>query len=282
LWHFKLRAELALPIDPQLSVRRLHTAEIGIVEEHLGSYGVIHPEYGIEFRREEERPEFPSETLGKRYSAAVDDWLSKVDIDAGYAHAKKVIEAMRLFASGDVGTQFFMNLLPDGGSETGNPYELSSEYVDSEFVMDSKAAAGFAPFWRQYSAWNPRNVGRHLNRFLRAYRQDNWYDRLIDFVISAEGLVLPGVTQELRYQFSLRTAWLLGSGGSERQKIFRQAQKIYDLRSKIVHGQAGSETEKEITICHLAGEINRRLLVKSMEEPALIARENLEALPLGS
>jgi hypothetical protein len=259
----------------------LYSGEVGIVEEHLGTYGVIHPEYGIEFRREEERPEFPSESLGKRYAAALDDWLSKVDIDAGFNYAKKVIEAMRLFASGDVGTQFFMNLFPDGGSETGNPDELNSHYIGDQYIIGPEHAAKFAAFWGRYSGCNPGNLARHLNRFLRAYRQDDWYDRLIDFVTSVEGLVLPGVTQEVRYQFSLRIALLLGSSRSEREEIFRQARDIYNLRSKVVHGEAGSETKKEIVICRLSEELNRRLLVKAMEEPSLFTKEMLQVLPLG-
>ena len=260
----------------------MQSEEVGIVEEHLGTYGVIHPEYGIEFRREEQRPEFPSESLGKRYAAALDKWLSKVDVDAGYNYAKEVIEAMRLFASGDVGTQFFMNLFPDGGSETGNPDELSPKYIGSQFIIGPENAAEFAPFWRKYSDWDPGNLARHLSRFMRAYRQDDWYDCLVDFVTSLEGLVLPGVTQELRNQFSLRIAWLLGSSRSEREEIFREARDIYDLRSKVVHGEAGSATKKEIIICRLSEEVNRRLLVKAMEEPALFTKENLEVLSLGS
>lgn len=247
----------------------------------MGLYGSIYPEFAIEYSRHERRPRFPSEKLGEKYAAALNKWLSQVDMDSGYDFAKKVIEAMRLFATGDVGTSLYMNLFPGGGNETGNPDDLRSGGIGDQFVISRENRRALAAFWTEYAGWKHTQISRHLGRFLRAYAQDDWYDRLVDFVTSMEGLVLAETRHELRNQFSLRIAWLLGSRRNEREQLFEEARNIYDLRSKVVHGDVKKESETELRLCKDAEELNRRLLVLALKNPELLRKERLAKVALG-
>ena len=61
-------------------------------------------------------------------------------------------------------------------------------------------------------------------------------DRLIDAVIALENLLLPEQTQELRFKFALRGAWVLGQAGQARRQWYDRFIALYDARSAVVHG----------------------------------------------
>jgi len=280
LWHFELRGG-PLILDSHFSIRQLTIKERSILEESLGVYGTIHPDFGVEFVRKEYRPAMPSEKLGKDYKRALERWLSHVDIDSGYNRSTKVIEAMRLFTTGDVGTFFFMNIFRGGDHETGSPTEFGATGTGGTYVLTVELQKPFLAFWKIYSTLNTEKIHRHLDRFGRSYTQHDWYDRLVDFVTSLEGVVLPGQREEKRNQFALRIAWILGSTKSERERLFKEAIDIYDARSAVVHGELDVRSPKDFSICQRAEGLNRLLLVKAMEDPALFTKEKLKLVPLG-
>ena len=149
--------------------------------------------------------------------------------------------------------------------------------------MGTNAREGFVGFWREYLAWKPKvGLARHLNRFIKAYTNADRLDRLVDFVTSMEGLVLPGENQELSKQFALRIAWLLGITKRERETIFEEARQIYQARSKVVHGQVDATSPKNLRLCQAAEEMNRQLLVHAMRKPDQFNANNLSKLLLGS
>ena len=59
--------------------------------------------------------------------------------------------------------------------------------------------------------------------------------RLISNLIALEALLNPGKA-EVRYRVSRNLAVLLGSGQEDSIEIFEKMKKLYDTRSKIVHG----------------------------------------------
>ena len=83
-------------------------------------------------------------------------------------------------------------------------------------------------------------------------------DALVDLVICWENLF--GSTQgELRLRITAAVAWLLGSSAHERQSLLREAGRIYDNRSAIVHGSAPTPEDIQDSLME-ARQITLRLL----------------------
>ncbi len=92
-------------------------------------------------------------------------------------------------------------------------------------------------------------VALELHRQLRLARSA----RLIVLFTVMLGEALAGSDRELARTVAQRLAWILASqqGADDRWNLFRQEQVLYDLRSRIAHGQL---TERDIyqAYCHLA------------------------------
>ncbi len=58
-------------------------------------------------------------------------------------------------------------------------------------------------------------------------------------MISAEALLLEGISDELSYRMALRLSFFVAEEASERQLVFAKAKKAYEVRSWIVHGKTG-------------------------------------------
>ena len=91
-----------------------------------------------------------------------------------------------------------------------------------------------------------RNAIDYYHRSLGDLRLE---EKLIDLMISLESL-FSRETQELRLRISLRASFLLGVGQEKvLPNIFRNIYKLYDKRSKVVHGtQIVDLDEFEISI----------------------------------
>jgi hypothetical protein len=207
LWKFRLDGEVPFRLNRQIFIRKLTRKEKNETEFHVGFMLALMPRFCIQ-------------CVCKRTNAS--SWGS------GEEQAEKVIEAMRLFSTGDVGAFVSVSVFSSAMSRIGLTPRLMTDRNGETYHLDADARENFIKFWTEYSAWQPKGeFARHLNRFLKAYTNASWHDRLVDFVTSMEGLVLPEVTQELGKQFALRIAWLLGSTGSDRETIFDRAEKIY-------------------------------------------------------
>jgi hypothetical protein len=99
-----------------------------------------------------------------------------------------------------------------------------------------------------------------LSRFNSAY-QGEPTDRLIDQMIAFEFLYV-GDYKELAYKLALRTAFLLTRDQKEREVIFADMKKAYDLRSKIVHGNKQIKTSELYDIISKAEEYLRQSIRK--------------------
>lgn len=90
-----------------------------------------------------------------------------------------------------------------------------------------------------------KTLERALHRFLLGRERSDLVDKLVDYVIAWEAILLtssgsPG-THELSYKFSLNGALIISSACRNKKpcEIFKKMRYAYDARSKIVHG--GSE-----------------------------------------
>lgn len=82
-----------------------------------------------------------------------------------------------------------------------------------------------------------RAFGIALRRFNFAYDKMRNEDRLIDYVIALEALLLYRIRDELKYRLALRTAHLIGQSDKQRKYYFDLMKAAYDQRSAIIHGE---------------------------------------------
>lgn len=73
-----------------------------------------------------------------------------------------------------------------------------------------------------------------VRRTLLATERGDPVDGLVDAVMAWENLF--GSRTEVTHRVSASMAWLIGCDQSERENIYRSASRIYNLRSRIVHG----------------------------------------------
>lgn len=108
-----------------------------------------------------------------------------------------------------------------------NPYKLFTSEIDA-----------FKTFWHENEnnllKKNTLSVG--LRRFSQSTIRDNSEDRIIDLMIASEAFFLTDGNSELQYKFAQRAAMYLGKNADQKKIIFEFMKKIYEVRSKIVHG----------------------------------------------
>lgn len=104
---------------------------------------------------------------------------------------------------------------------------------------------------------NDKILDRALHRFLLARQRQNLYDRLVDFVISWESILLTvnnnAIQDELSYRFSINGANILKASNAETNCHIghRLMKMVYSIRSSIVHGASNDDIKKELTKLHI-------------------------------
>lgn len=152
--------------------------------------------------------------------------------------------ALRLFKSGAVGYDFIQK------TTSGDPFRFIETYGSSRpkprlglYVLLNGEISAFSVFWQFYQ--KVRQIKRNrielaLRRFNYGYERKRPEDRLIDYMIGFEALLL-GEEQELRYKLALRGSALLGRNSDERERTFNELHEAYKQRNKIVHGSTPKE-----------------------------------------
>ncbi len=69
-------------------------------------------------------------------------------------------------------------------------------------------------------------------------------DSIIDLTISLESLI-EGIS-ELRYRFALYNSWVAEKAPDRRQNAYHLLLKLYDARSRMVHGSSADKNDKII------------------------------------
>jgi predicted ABC-type ATPase len=89
------------------------------------------------------------------------------------------------------------------------------------------------------------------------------------------------VDQELRFRISMIVAKLLTHTSSDRILLFKKMKKLYDARSKCVHG-GGLDRDKVLACRDEALEFLRRLIIYAVERNEIHTREGLDELLVSS
>jgi hypothetical protein len=105
-----------------------------------------------------------------------------------------------------------------------------------------------------------------LHRFYLGAVEEAPTEQLLNFVIALEALLLPpSVDGELSFRFALYGARYIGGSQSERGRAFRELQKVYRMRSKVVHGTNPPPSSDLADAATTARRLAERLLVKALK-----------------
>lgn len=97
-----------------------------------------------------------------------------------------------------------------------------------------------------------KTLSRALHRFLLGRKRSDLVDKLVDYVISWEALLLTQegnpIAQELSYRFSLNGASILSAANNklDRFESNKKMKAAYSVRSTIVHGGGDAEIDKAL------------------------------------
>jgi hypothetical protein len=128
---------------------------------------------------------------------------------------------------------------------------------------DFKATLNTMAALKKYSVEQPRSVtDLALHRFVSGCARPVPADAIIDFTIALESLLLPydEATRhgDLGYRFRMHGAYYLSEEPEDRKKTFKELRRIYDMRSRLVHGSRYPPENEIIEICEIAYEVAQR------------------------
>lgn len=123
---------------------------------------------------------------------------------------------------------------------------------------------GFQRFWtsaRDVLARPPQGLDVALSRYELMQDWPRNSDRVLDQMIALEALFLKREErQELGYRLRMRIAHFAGDTKAERVAVEKLAKKAYSLRSKIAHGEAVQQSDREVQ--HQLDELVRAVLIR--------------------
>jgi len=227
------------------------------------------------------KPFFAS--LDEEYRAAIDFGKKRYWIDYHYeigdskqvmikaANAaqeemKGLILTLRLFKEGWVnivfsirkGTDIGTLTMPLGGFRSSErPYSLTgSELRDLQNWNKT--------FTSNQSVKTQRQASVRI-AFSDGYERLKLEDKIIDYMIGLEALYLQGERMgEASYKIAHRVSVLLAEDKKNRQQLFGETKKSYNLRSKIVHGDNYHLTPENVYFCE---DILRRSIKRFLKKP---------------
>ena len=159
--------------------------------------------------------------------------------------------ALRLYKSGAV-SHDYIRIGSTSWELHGGTYTVSSigmrPAIGPQHSLSEEEVAEFLKFWGFFQRVRKKKLKRTdiaLRRFNFAYERVRPEDKLIDYLIGFEALLLKGDEhQELEYRLALRGSVLLSKTPEERQTVFKELKTAYRERSNIVHGGTVKEAIK--------------------------------------
>jgi hypothetical protein len=195
---------------------------------------------------------------------------------------ESVLSALRLLKSGAVGFGFMKHEVQDLFGKVmswtmtyaGQGYIVGSSYDFRHQDLDALRAI----------IRNLEHVAKDtrfsiaMNRLMGAYIKPFGGDRLIDYWIALESLMIPDGTSELTYRVSLRTAHLV-TPPPDRQAAYDFLRDSYGERSKFVHGSKAAVDPKTVSATE---DYLRRVLRHCVDNRTVPSAQDLDSLTLGT
>lgn len=193
-------------------------------------------------------------------------------------HLNELVTALRLFKKG--GVSFSTYQVSPKGWKSRNNLNLSefsftspkTSYSAGHYVLiEESEIKQFKQFWSIYNKIDFKNfkfLKMAIDRFNSAYEKRHLEDKLIDYMISFESLFMKE-TQELRHRLSVRISCFIKDKFDERKDLSSNFKTIYDIRSRIVHGESiGPKELKKLKVESISELISKieELLRESMKK----------------
>src|SRR5262249_51789766 len=167
--------------------------------------------------------------------------------------AERLVLALRAFKSGGFSFRLAMVGLADefGGSigTMRGGKSTKAEIRSSAYILRDDEVVPFRRFWNSFDSLMQSKLHYLQVPFKRlgsGGMRTEVEDALVDYVIGLEALLgTVNERTELAYRFRIRGAVLLATKRSQRGDQVRALRRLYDLRSRVVHGQAVSREEFE-------------------------------------
>lgn len=109
-----------------------------------------------------------------------------------------------------------------------------------------------------------------LHRFGLGHSRQEPGDGLLDFVIALEALLLPYDREvrfaDLAYRFRLHGALFIADHRRERRAIWRTLNSLYDIRSRLVHGNGYPDSKEIASAAKEASSLAARALLKAVRQ----------------
>lgn len=194
------------------------------------------------------------------------DWIIQIQdkVKRGekfaYKHASRnfndLITALRLFKVGIVGYKHIYSYPLSRWDETIRTNLVERKFSGKKYILSKSEVHKFKKWWKEFRRYKnlmtKKGIEIAIQRFNYAYERVSLEDKLIDYIIAFESLLLTG-HPEKRFRFALNGALLLGKEIKELKERYLYMKKAreflyeaYDLRSNIVHGS--KKKIKEIKI----------------------------------
>jgi hypothetical protein len=121
---------------------------------------------------------------------------------------------------------------------------------------------------------------RPLSRFLTAVTERADTDAILDYAIALEAVLLPRISQEVSFRFSLHGALLLEHTPAARKRIQKRFKALYDVRCKLAHGEETGTTSNLSELRKEARNLCSLVLIKGLRH-GWPTREFFDELVLG-
>lgn len=155
---------------------------------------------------------------------------------------EEACSALRLYKSGAV-SHDYVRVGTTSWELHGGTFTTSSigarPAVGPNYALSKEEVPDFLDFWGSFQearVKTRRRIDVALRRFNFAYERVRPEDKLIDYLIGFEALLLGAGHGELEYKLALRGSALLGKLTHDRERIFDDLMAAYRERSNVVHG----------------------------------------------
>ncbi|MFX0137715.1 MAG: hypothetical protein ACFFDN_29010 [Candidatus Hodarchaeota archaeon] len=178
-------------------------------------------------------PHYPS---GGEFSRFCIENLEEIDIWKLSSEMDEIIIAMWLFSSKHINKGA---LVREPALKSGIYRILDSPgcvWGHGDWQVTELEIKKFINFWKiiKNKGLSFKDISiRYFKKAMHSLTQD---DSLVNLTIAMESILLPKEEGELRYKFSLRAALIPPEKFEMRKKIMDIFKKVYDSRSKVVHG----------------------------------------------
>ena len=180
-----------------------------------------------------------------------DDHFSRVPVSSEYPDfdIDKFCDALSMSCNGSIEYMaiwgylapdeiFHVKELSSGGVHHYKPFSLHNYDRTSVTKLEVRNALDILDKRKELDASVTKQLDVSINRWIKSKTDQSLIDSIIDLTIALEAIYLGDTDRqtELSYRLRLRTAWYLGKNIDERSNILNTVNKVYELRSKALHG----------------------------------------------